>query len=158
MKSQTPPEETVDRYSWFASLETRWMDNDVYGHVNNVAYYSYFDTAVNLYLIGEGGLEVRESPVIGLVVESRCTYRAPISYPERVRVGVRVDRLGTSSVTYGVAVFRETGDDAAAHGSFVHVFVGRETRRPVPIPETMRRALARIVSAKDATATLDPRA
>jgi acyl-CoA thioester hydrolase len=136
--------ETFDRYPWHTTLATRWMDNDVYGHVNNVTYYSYFDSAANLYLIQEGGLDIHASPVIGVVVESRCTYRAPIAYPESIRVGVRVDELRNRSVTYGIAVFRAEGDAAVAHGSFAHVFVDRATRAPVPIPPAIRAALAKI--------------
>jgi acyl-CoA thioester hydrolase len=123
------------------------MDNDVYGHVNNVTYYSYFDTAANLYLIREGGLDLHAAPVIGVVVESQCHYHAAVAYPDALRAGVRVDRLGARSVTYGIAIFSEHGDDAAAHGHFVHVFVDRATRTPVAIPAPIRAALARIAVA-----------
>ena len=131
-------------YKHEVAITTRWMDNDVYGHVNNVAYYSYFDTAANAYLIAEGGLDIAHGPVIGLVVESHCAYHAPLAFPQALIAGVRVDKLGTSSVTYGIAIF--AGDDpaAAAHGHFVHVFVDRETRTPVPIPAPLRAALARL--------------
>lgn len=121
------------------------MDNDAYGHVNNVAYYSYFDTAANHYLIREGGLDVERSPIIGLVVESKCTYHAPVSYPTELRAGVRVDKLGQRSVTYGIGIFRADDEDALAHGYFVHVFVDRATRKATPIPETLRNALGRIL-------------
>ena len=110
------------------------MDNDVYGHVNNVAYYSYFDTAANAYLIAEGGLDIAHGPVIGLVVESRCSYHAALAFPQPLVAGVRVDKLGTSSVTYGIAIFAGAEPLAAAHGHFVHVFVDRVTRAPRPIP------------------------
>ena len=136
--------ETPDRYRYFLPITTRWMDNDVYGHINNVTYYSYFDTVANHYLIHEGGLDIITSPVIGLVVESRCTYRAPLAYPDRLRGGLRVDKLGNRSVTYGIAIFKEGDEQPAAHGHFVHVFVDRHTRKAVPMPERLRAALARI--------------
>ncbi len=136
--------ETADRYRYFLPITTRWMDNDVYGHINNVTYYSYFDTVANHYLIHEGGLDIHASSIIGLVVESRCTYRAPLAYPDRLRAGLRVDKLGNRSVTYGIAIFKEGEEQAAAHGHFVHVFVDRESRKAVAMPERLREALARI--------------
>jgi acyl-CoA thioester hydrolase len=136
--------ETADRYRYFLPITTRWMDNDVYGHINNVTYYSYFDTVANHYLIHEGGLDILTSPIIGLVVESRCAYRAPLAYPERLRAGLRVDKLGNRSVTYGIAIFKEGEEQAAAHGHFVHVFVDRASRKAVTMPERLREALARI--------------
>jgi acyl-CoA thioester hydrolase len=142
---RTPPA-TADAFSYFVPINTRWMDNDVYGHVNNVVFYSYFDTAANQYLIQEGGLDVHGGPVIGLVVESQCRYHAPIAYPAVLRVGVRVARLGDRSVTYAIAVFRQHEDAAVADGTFVHVFVDRATRRPVAIPAMLRDALARIAT------------
>ena len=131
------------------AITTRWMDNDVYGHVNNVTYYSYFDTAANQFLIREGGLDVHGGDVIGLVVESACQYHAPIAYPTPLTAMVRVDRLGGRAVTYGIAIFVDEGDAAArdqavAHGHFVHVFVDRATRRPVAVPPRLRDALAGI--------------
>ena len=147
-----PTQETADRYRSFVRLTTRWMDNDVYGHINNVAYYAYFDSAANHYLIHSGGLDVLKSPVIGLVVESKCNYFKPLAYPDTLQVGLRVDRLGKSSVTYGIGVFREDPQtsgpepEAAAAGHFVHVFVDRHSRRPTPIPEPLRTAHARIVA------------
>ncbi|WP_171433679.1 thioesterase family protein [Corallococcus exercitus] len=137
--------ETADRYRYFLPITTRWMDNDVYGHINNVTYYSYFDTVANHYLIHEGGLDIHTSPVIGLVVESKCAYRAPLAYPDRLRAGLRVDTLGNRSVTYGIAIFKEGDEQAAAHGHFVHVFVDRQTRRAVALPDRLREALARLV-------------
>jgi acyl-CoA thioester hydrolase len=137
--------ETAARYRYFVPITTRWMDNDVYGHINNVTYYSYFDTAANHYLIHEGGLDILASPIIGLVVESKCSYRAPLAYPDRLRAGLRVDKLGNRSVTYGIGIFKEGEDEAAAHGYFVHVFVDRQTRKAVAIPERLREALARLV-------------
>ncbi|MFL5359252.1 acyl-CoA thioesterase [Archangium sp.] len=139
-----PEVETADRYRYFQPITTRWMDNDVYGHINNVTYYSYFDTIANHYLIHEGGLDIVTSPVIGLVVESRCTYRAPLAYPDTLRAGLRVDKLGNRSVTYGIGIFKEGEEQAAAHGYFVHVFVDRQSRKATPMPERLREALARI--------------
>jgi len=136
--------ETTARYRYFLPITTRWMDNDAYGHINNVTYYSYFDTVANHYLIHEGGLDIVASPVIGLVVESKCSYRAPLAYPDRLRAGLRVDKLGNRSVTYGIGIFKEGEGQAAAHGYFVHVFVDRDSRKAVAIPERLREALARI--------------
>lgn len=135
---------TIDAYPYVVPITTRWMDNDVYGHINNVAYYSFFDTAANRFLI-EHGLDIATSPVIGLVVESKCEYHAPLAYPEPLRAGVRVDRLGNRAVTYGIAIFSERDAMAAAHGHFVHVFVDRRSRTPVAIPPPLRAALERIV-------------
>lgn len=136
--------ETPDHYRYFLPITTRWMDNDVYGHINNVTYYSYFDTVANHYLIHEGGLDILSSPIIGLVVESQCTYRAPLAYPDRLRAGLRVNKLGNRSVTYGIAIFKEDEDQAAAHGYFVHVFVDRQSRKAVAMPDHLRAALERI--------------
>lgn len=135
------PPEQFDAYGFSVPIETRWTDNDVYGHVNNAVYYQFFDTAVNRFLIEHGGLDIHSGAVIGLVVESSCRYHAPVAYPERVRVGVRVDRLGTSSVSYGVALFAESDRSARADGSFTHVFVDRASRRPAPMPDLLRSAL-----------------
>lgn len=129
-------------YPYTTTITTRWMDNDVYGHINNVAYYSFFDTAANQFLI-ENGLDIHAGPVIGLVVESKCHYLAPLAYPEVLRAGVRVEKLGNRSVTYGIAIFGGDGR-AAAHGYFVHVFVERDSRKPTPIPDKIRSALASI--------------
>ena len=137
--------ETRDNYYKFNSITTRWSDNDVYGHVNNVVYYSYFDTAANNYLINDGGLDIETSPVIGFVVNSGCNYNSSIAYPGNIESGLRVDRLGNSSVQYGVAIFKEGEDHAAADGHFVHVFVDRETNKPVAIPDKMRAALEAIL-------------
>jgi acyl-CoA thioester hydrolase len=134
-----PPHRTA--YAAFRPITTRWADNDVYGHVNNVQYYAFFDTVVNGHLIERGVLEIERSPVIGLVVETKCSYFAPLAFPDRVEGGLRVDRLGRSSVTYGVAIFRESAEEAAAAGHFVHVYVDRETRRPVALPERLRAEL-----------------
>jgi len=135
---------TRDDYRVFYPITTRWSDNDIYGHVNNVTYYSYFDTAANRYLIEEGGLDISDGTIVGYVVSSGCEYHAPITYPEAVEAGVRVDRLGNSSVQYGIAIFREGAAEAAAHGHFVHVFVERARNRSVPIPLKLRAALERL--------------
>ncbi len=133
---------SIAEYPFVTTITTRWMDNDVYGHINNVAYYSFFDTAANQFLI-EHGLDIHGSPVIGLVVESKCEYHEALAYPQVLRAGVRVDKLGSRAVTYGIAIFGGS-DRAAAHGHFVHVFVDRVTRKPTPIPEPLRSALASI--------------
>jgi acyl-CoA thioester hydrolase len=140
------PRPSAADYRHFVAITTRWMDNDVYGHVNNVTYYSYFDTAANSYLITHGGLDIHAAPVIALVVESACRYHQPVSYPAALRAGVRVDRLGRRAVTYGIAIFEDGGDAAVAAGHFVHVFVDRATRAPVPIPPGLRAALERLAS------------
>ncbi|MBM3547851.1 MAG: acyl-CoA thioesterase [Alphaproteobacteria bacterium] len=123
------------------------MDNDVYGHVNNVVYYSYFDTVINAYLIDTGKLDIEKGPVIGLCVESQCRYFKPLAFPDTIDAGLRVGRLGSSSVRYEIGLFRQGDDEPAAAGHFVHVFVDRAGRRPTPIPEPMRSALARLVKA-----------
>jgi acyl-CoA thioester hydrolase len=134
-------------YPHVLRIQTRWNDNDVYGHVNNVVYYAYFDTVINRVLAHEGGLDVHASPVIGLCVESGCRYVAPAAYPEDLDAGLRVTKLGTSSVRYEVALFRVDSADVCAFGFFVHVFVDRETRRPTPIPAGIRDALAKLAPA-----------
>ncbi len=133
-----------DRYRHFLEIPTRWMDNDVYGHVNNVIYYSYFDTVVNGYLISSGSLDIQRSPVIGLVVETQCRFFKPTVFPDTVHAGLRVARLGNSSVRYEIGLFRNDEDAAAAQGHFVHVYVDRETRRPAGLPQQMREALEKI--------------
>ncbi|KAA0180223.1 acyl-CoA thioesterase [Cupriavidus cauae] len=136
-----PQAQTRDCYRHFLPITTRWMDNDVYGHVNNVVYYSYFDTVVNRYLIERGVLDIEAGDTIGLVIETQCNYFASLSFPETVVAGLRVARLGNSSVRYEVGLFREGDDSAAAQGHFVHVYVDRQTRRPVALPEPLRKAL-----------------
>lgn len=130
-----------EHYRHFRPLDTRWMDNDVYGHVNNVTYYSYFDTGVNAYLIEKGVLDIHAGATIGLVVETGCRYFAPIAFPDRLEVAIRVAHLGTSSVRYEVGIFREGEESAAAAGHFTHVYVDRATRRPAPLPADLRAAL-----------------
>lgn len=128
----------------FYPIITRWMDNDIYGHVNNVTYYSYFDSVINRYLIDEGGLNIHDAPVVGFMVSSNCQFKKPIAYPEAIDAGLRVIKIGTRSVTYEVAVFREGESDAAAVGQLVHVFVERAANTSAPIPEPIRAALAKI--------------
>jgi acyl-CoA thioester hydrolase len=128
-------------------IPTRWADNDVYGHVNNVEYYAFFDTAINRWLIDEGGLDIHRGAAIGVCAESHCTYHGALTYPETVAVGLRVAHLGRSSVRYEIGLFGEGADAPAADGWFVHVFVDRESRRPTPIPKPIRAALARLVVA-----------
>ena len=130
-------------YPHFLAIPTRWMDNDVYLHVNNVVYYSYFDTVINRYLIDAGGLDFRADPVVGIAVESMCRFHRSFAYPETVDAGLRVGHLGNSSVRYEVGLFGPE-DEARAEGHFVHVFVEREGSKPVPIPVRIREALARL--------------
>ncbi len=134
-------------YKVFYPLTTRWSDNDIYGHVNNVVYYSYFDTVANRYLIEVGGMDISDGRIVGYVVNSGCQYLSPITYPEPIEAGVRVDKLGNSSVQYGIAIFREGETTAAAHGHFVHVFVERAANKSVPIPAPLRQALEQILVA-----------
>lgn len=141
MSSTRPQPEPRAAYPHLEVMTTRLRDNDVYGHMNNVVYYEYFDTVVNGWLIAQGLLDMQKSPVIGLVVETHCSYFAPLGYPEKLVAGLRVARIGGSSVTYGIGLFAEQGEAAAAQGGFTHVYVDRESRRPVPLPEPMRAAL-----------------
>jgi acyl-CoA thioester hydrolase len=143
--SQRPAAESRAAFAHFIQITTRWMDNDVYAHVNNVVYYSFFDTAVNQYLIESGALDIRTSTQIGLVVETSCRYFSPIAFPDRVAAGIRVAHLGSSSVRYEVGLFRNDEETAAAQGHFVHVYVDRATNRPAPLSETLREALAPLV-------------
>ena len=119
-------------------IPTRWMDNDHYGHVNNVAYYSFFDTAVNGFLIEATGIDVRDLPAIGIVAESGCQFLSAVSFPDTVHAGLSIERLGTTSIVYRIALFRNDEADPCAVGRFVHVYVGRKTRRPVPVPASIR--------------------
>lgn len=122
------------------------MDNDVYGHINNALYYGFFDTAINQYLIAEGGLDINAGGVIAFAVESQCQYLAPLAFPEELEIGLRVGKLGNSSVRYELAVFKQGAEFAAAAGYFVHVFVARDTQRPVVMPERIRKALERLMA------------
>ncbi len=130
----------------FLTVPTRWMDNDAYQHVNNVVYYSYFDTAVNQFLIDKGVLNIHADTIVGLVVETGCSYFSPISFPDIVHVGMRVVKLGNSSVRYELALYRNTDHRPAAAGHFVHVYVDRKTSRPVTIPKSVRAVLATIAT------------
>lgn len=128
-------------YRAFRAIGTRWADNDVYGHVNNVVYYSWFDTAVNAHLIEAGALDIHGGPVIGLVIETQCNYFAPLAFPQTVWAGLRVAHLGSSSVRYEVGLFADGEDLCAACGHFIHVYVDRVTRRPVPLPDPLKQTL-----------------
>ncbi|WP_089174028.1 thioesterase family protein [Bosea sp. AS-1] len=130
----------------FRAIPTRWHDNDAYGHVNNVVYYAWFDTAVNAWLVEGGFLDVFDSEAIGLVVETTCTYFESVAFPEIVEAGIVVERLGSSSVTYRIGIFRQGSELAAAQGRFTHVYVARASQKPVPIPAPLRAALAAIQS------------
>ena len=132
-------------YSYFTDITTRWMDNDIYGHVNNVAYYSYFDSVANKYLIEEGELDIHTADIIGFVVASNCQYKSPIAYPQLIEAGLRVNRLGNSSVEYGIGIFQKEAVEASAMGTFTHVFVDRSTDKSVPIPNQIRSALEAIL-------------
>jgi acyl-CoA thioester hydrolase len=128
-------------YPHFLAITTRWKDNDVYGHVNNVEYYSFFDTVINEFLIRAGELDIHRGNVIGLCVESACTFKQSLAFPEAVDAGLRVSKLGNSSVHYEIGLFRAGSEEPAATGRFVHVFVDRENRRPVALPDRLRAAL-----------------
>lgn len=138
------PQIKRDDFGYFLVIPTRWMDNDVYGHVNNALYYAFFDTIINQYLIVEGRLDIHAGDTIGLAVETQCQFFQPIAFPDMIDAGLRVGKLGNSSVRYEVGLFRQGEVSAAAFGYFVHVFVNRATRHPVPIPESIRSSLARL--------------
>ena len=140
-KSERP---SRSAYHFFAPITTRWSDNDIYGHVNNVVYYSYFDSVANLYLIEVAGLKIHTDAIVGFVVASGCNYHAPVAYPDKLEGGLRVNKLSGSSVEYGVAIFRAGEDMATADGFFTHVFVDRAAGKPVRIPENIRAALNKI--------------
>ena len=141
-----PTAESRNAYRHFRAIPTRWADNDVYGHVNNVVYYSYFDTVVNQYLVEQGALNIEKSAVIGLVVETQCEYFSPITFPDVVHAGLRVAKLGNSSVRYEIGLFRNEESAASAQGHFVHVYVNRNSRRSIAIPADMRAALEKILA------------
>lgn len=140
--SEKPLPPSRSAFPHLLAIPTRWMDQDPYGHVNNVQYYAYFDTVVNRQLILEAGLDVVESPFIGLVVESKCQFLREISFPQTVYAGMRVTKIGRSSIIYEIGLFRDNEEDCAAIGHFVHVYVDRESREPVPVPEPVRAAIA----------------
>ena len=141
-----PTPELRNSYRHFQAIPTRWADNDIYGHVNNVVYYSYFDTVVNQYLIEQGALDLVRSTVIGLVVETQCEYFAPLSFPDVVHAGLRVARVGNSSVRYEIGLFRNEENSASAQGYFVHVYVDRASRRATAVPADMRAALEKLLA------------
>jgi len=143
MAERTPPARRSD-YSAFRTLTTRWNDNDVYGHMNNVIHYALFDSAVNSFLIEEGALDIHKGDQVGLVVETHCRYHAEMAFPDVVTAGIRADRIGNSSVTYGIGLFRNDSDEAAAEGQFTHVYVDAEARRPKPLGERLRAVVERI--------------
>ncbi len=132
-------------YPHFLEIPTRWRDNDVYGHVNNVVYYAYFDTVINEFLIRTGGLDIHADPVIGIAVETHCTFHQSLTFPQTVDAGLRVAKLGRSSVRYEIGLFAAGSDRAAATGYFVHVFVDRDTQTPACIPAKLRTALETLV-------------
>lgn len=140
--SERPTAEPRHAYPFFTRITTRWMDNDVYGHINNVVYYSFFDSAVNGYLIERGALDIHNGSVIGLVVETHCNFFASLQFPQFVEAGVRVARVGTSSVRYEIGLFADEVPTCAASGHFVHVYVDRQSRRPTALPEPLLQALA----------------
>jgi acyl-CoA thioester hydrolase len=131
----------VSAFVHYTDISTRWIDNDAYGHINNVVYYEFFDTAVNGYLVAQGALDITSGAVIGLVVETHCNYFRPIAFPDKVRAGLSVARFGSSSVRYEIGIFRNDEDVASAQGHFVHVYVDRASGRPVLLPEALKRAL-----------------
>lgn len=141
----TKPQITRAEFAHFVIVPTRWMDNDIYGHVNNVLYYAFFDTAINHYLIAEGGLDIANGGVIGVAAETHCQFMRSLAFPEIAEVGLRVGKLGNRSVRYELGIFKQGEASAAATGYFVHVFVDRATRRAVPMPAGIRAALERLM-------------
>jgi acyl-CoA thioester hydrolase len=141
--TRTPPPPRTD-FKTFRSLQTRWADNDVYGHMNNVVHYQLFDTAINQWLMEQGLLDPLKGAIVGLVVETGCRYHAEAMFPDTITAGVRVERLGGSSVTYTIGLFRNDEETAFADGRFVHVYVDRSTRRPVQLPDSWRATLGEI--------------
>ncbi|WP_225785116.1 thioesterase family protein [Xenophilus sp. Marseille-Q4582] len=142
--SSRPSPQARSSYRAFRDIPTRWMDNDVYGHVNNVVYYSWFDTAVNTLLIEEGALDIHGGQTIGFVVETQCNYFAPLAFPQVVQAGIRVAHAGSSSVRYEIGLFAQGSDSAAAQGHFVHVYVDRATQRPVPLPAALQAVIGKL--------------
>ena len=141
-----PQPESRSTFKVFRRIDTRWMDNDVYGHVNNVVYYSWFDTAVNAHLIEQGALDIHHGETIGLVIETQCNYFAPLAFPQTIEAGIRVTKLGSSSVRYEIGLFAQGEDLCAARGHFVHVYVDKENRRPVKaLPLKLKTVLETLV-------------
>lgn len=145
LKPAKPQAEPRTAYRVFRSISTRWMDNDAYGHVNNVVYYSWFDTAVNAYLIEQGVLDIAHGATIGLVIETQCNYFSPLTFPQTVEAGIRVARLGSSSVRYEVGLFAQGAALTAAKGHFIHVYVDKQSRRPTPLPHNLKTVLETLV-------------
>ena len=142
MERQTPRKR--DEYLHFLTINTRWMDNDIYGHINNVQYYSYFDTVINRYLIDQGVLDIHAGVVIGLAVESHCNYFSSAAFPEDIQAGLRVAHLGRSSVRYEIGLFTGARAEAIAQGHFVHVYVNRQSNQAVELPDELREALTKL--------------
>ncbi|MEN8991355.1 thioesterase family protein [Acinetobacter sp. YH16042] len=140
-----PETKRRQNYRFLFPIQTRWADNDMYGHVNNVTYYSYFDTAANALLIQYAGFDLQNTPIIGLVVDSACSFLQELSYPEIIEVGVAIEKIGNSSLRYDLAIFKQGQNEAAAQGHFVHVFVDRQTRKSTSIPDDMRDALTQFL-------------
>ena len=157
MSNRRAPPSTRADYRWFLCLPTRWMDNDAYGHVNNVTYYSFFDTAVARFLLANGVLDLRAAPSVGLVVETACRYATPVAFPDEVTCGLRCARLGASSIRYEIGLFRNAEDRACAEGHFVHVYVERARQdRAVPLPAALREAAQRLLDAHRRRAAAQP--
>ena len=144
VSSVKPQPDARSAYKLFRLIGTRWMDNDAYGHVNNVVYYSWFDTAVNAWLIEQGVLDIHHGDTIGLVIETHCNYFESLAFPQAVEAGIRIAKLGTSSVRYEIGLFAQGSDTAAAQGHFVHVYVNKQSRRPVALPDKLRALLQTI--------------
>jgi acyl-CoA thioester hydrolase len=142
---QRSPPEPRSAYPHFLEIPTRWKDNDCYQHVNNAVYYEYFDTVVNQFLIEKGVLDLNRSSVVGLVVETQCRYFSPIAFPDRVHAGLRVARLGNTSVHYEIGLFRNEAPEASAQGHFIHVYVDRGSNAPVALPSALKHALASLL-------------
>ncbi|MBJ9984359.1 acyl-CoA thioesterase [Acinetobacter sp. S40] len=140
-ESIKPVRKTRDQFHFFLNIQTRWADNDIYGHVNNVTYYSYFDTAANSLLIQHAGFDIRQSPLIGLVVDSACSFFQELSFPDIIEVGVAIAKIGNSSLRYELAIFKQHNIEPSAQGHFVHVFVDRETRESTAISDEMKKSL-----------------
>lgn len=135
---------SIEQFKFVHDISTRWHDNDIYGHINNVIYYSFFDTTVNEFLIASG-LDIHEGEVIGFAVNSTCDYYKPLAFPDKVAVGMTIGKLGNSSVRYELAIFNKTTGDCCAEGNFTHVFVNRDSQLPTPIPDNLREALSTLI-------------
>ncbi len=145
MTNALPDPMSRENYRWYLAMNTRWMDNDLYGHINNVTYYSYFDTVANTYLIRECGLDIQGGERIGYVVHSECSYKSALAFPQHLEGALRVNRIGNSSVQYGIAIFKAGSQSASAHGTFTHVFVNRDSEKPCAIDGILREGLERLL-------------